>query len=268
MAVDESAQLKQRIASGFSDAAATYDTVLPYFATFARHLIDVASPIPSDRVLDVACGRGAMLRELLRRCSFETPPVGIDIAPGMVDQLREDGVDAELRVMDVEQLGFEDGSFDLVTCGFGVFFFPDPVKAQAEIRRVVAPGGRFVASLFTNGTGTYPWHREILAELGRPPRPPSPVSWADGLVDVLAEVGFGPVEVARELRETFIFRDVDQFVAWQSSHGGRILLDALGSDGRARYRDLCAERLEAHRTDAGYEMTIGVTNVVAMTHPA
>lgn len=268
MTVDESDQVKQRIASGFSAAATTYDTVVPYFATFAGHLVDVASPTASDRTLDVACGRGAALRELLRRCAFTKPPVGVDLAIGMVDQLRSDGVDAELHVMDVEQLGFDDGAFDLVTCGFGVFFFPDPAVALAEIWRVLAPGGRFVASVFTDGTGTYPWHGEVLEDLGRPPRRPSPVSKPDGLIKILGEVGFDAVELAMQVEERFVFRDVDEFIAWQSSHGGRILLDALDAGDRERYRDLCAERLNSHRIDAGYEMAVEVAVVSATRSPA
>ncbi len=122
-----------------------------------------------------------------------------------------------------------------------------------RVHRVSAPGGRFVASLFTAGSGTYAWHGDVLAELGRPPRRPSPVSRSDGLVEILADVGFDTVEVAKQVEERFVFRDVDQFIAWQSSHGGRILLDTLDDAGRDRYRDLCASRLRAHGVDDGYD---------------
>lgn len=268
MAPNESDRVKQRIESGFSAAAATYDTVVPYFATFARHLVDVASPTKSDRTLDIACGRGAVLRELLRRCAFTKRPVGVDLAPGMVDQLRSDGIDADIHVMDVGQLSFDDGAFDLVTCGFGVFFFPDPAAALAEVFRVLAPGGRFVASLFTTGTGTYEWHGEVLKDLGRPPRRPSPVSQSNGLVATLGDVGFDRADMATQAQERFVFRDVDAFVAWQSSHGGRILIESLDDAGRDRYRDMCDARLREHRIDAGHEMTIGVDVVVATRSPS
>jgi SAM-dependent methyltransferase len=263
VSADEAHQHKRRIASGFSAAAATYDTVVPYFATFAEHLVDVAKPTASDHALDVACGRGAVLRELLRRCAFVNRPVGVDLAPGMVEQLRSDGVDADLHVMDVEQLGFDDDEFDLVTCGFGVFFFPDPRAALMEIRRVLAPTGRFVASLFTAGTGTYRWHQYVLDELGLPARRPSPMARPAGLVDLLGDVGFDHIEVALQVQEQFVFCDVDEFIAWQSSHGVRMLLEALDNTGRDRYRELCEDRLRAHRVDAGYEMTIDVTVVAA-----
>ncbi len=40
-------------------------------------------------------------------------------------------------------LPFEDESFDIVLCQFGVMFFPDQIKGFAEILRVLRPGGRF-----------------------------------------------------------------------------------------------------------------------------
>ncbi len=260
---DETDGIKRRIASGFSAAATSYDTVMPYFETFAKHLVNVASPAKSDRTLDVACGRGAVLRELLRRCDFRMRPVGVDLAPGMVDQLRADGVDADLYVGDVEQLEFDKAAFDLVTCGFGVFFFPNPDLALAEVHRVTAPGGRFVASVFTAGSGTYPWLGEVYEELGTPPGLPSPVSRSLGLIETLRDVGFDTVSVATQVEERFVFRDVDEFIAWQASHGGRIRLDALDGADRERFRDSCAARLEAHRTDIGHEMIIGVDIVSA-----
>jgi SAM-dependent methyltransferase len=43
-------------------------------------------------------------------------------------------------------LPFADRSFDLVACQFGVMFFPDKAKGYAEMRRVLAPSGRVLAS--------------------------------------------------------------------------------------------------------------------------
>ncbi|WP_055722752.1 class I SAM-dependent methyltransferase, partial [Streptomyces niveiscabiei] len=48
------------------------------------------------------------------------------------------------RRADAQRLPFGDGEFDLVVCQFGVMFFPDRPAACAEVRRVLAPGGRFL----------------------------------------------------------------------------------------------------------------------------
>jgi SAM-dependent methyltransferase len=50
----------------------------------------------------------------------------------------------EWRQADAMNLPFADGAFDAVACQFGVMFFPDKVKAFAEARRVLAPGGVFL----------------------------------------------------------------------------------------------------------------------------
>jgi len=44
---------------------------------------------------------------------------------------------------DAQDLPFDDSTFDLVLCLFGVMFFPDKVRANAEAARVLRPGGRY-----------------------------------------------------------------------------------------------------------------------------
>ena len=50
----------------------------------------------------------------------------------------------EWRQGDALQLSFEDESFDVVVCQFGVMFFPDKPRAFAEARRVLKPNGVYV----------------------------------------------------------------------------------------------------------------------------
>ena len=49
---------------------------------------------------------------------------------------------------DAQDLPFDDATFDLVLCLFGVMFFPDKIRANAEARRVLQPGGRYVLVTF------------------------------------------------------------------------------------------------------------------------
>ena len=51
---------------------------------------------------------------------------------------------ATWRQADAMQLPFDDASFDLVACQFGVMFFPDRTAAYAEVARVLRPGGHFL----------------------------------------------------------------------------------------------------------------------------
>jgi ubiquinone/menaquinone biosynthesis C-methylase UbiE len=69
----------------------------------------------------------------------------------MVDALRRRASahpNIDVREMDAEALDFPDASFDAVTCGFGLMFFPNPARALAEMRRVLIKRGRFALSVW------------------------------------------------------------------------------------------------------------------------
>ena len=74
--------------------------------------------------------------------------LGVDLSPAMValaaQALSEAGLAGDTAVMDAERLDVADASYDVALCAFGLFFFPDPERAAAELARVAAPrrGGR------------------------------------------------------------------------------------------------------------------------------
>ena len=98
---------------------------------------------PDDDVLDVGCANGIHMRLLAGKCRRIT---GIDINQPMLDiartTLAEDGIgNASLERRSATDLGFADGSFDLV-CSFSTLtLVPDVERALHEIRRVLRPGG-------------------------------------------------------------------------------------------------------------------------------
>lgn len=64
----------------------------------------------------------------------------------MVSWAQERVTGATWQQADAQELGFADGSFDLVVCQFGIMFLPDKRRALAETARVLSPGG---SALFT-----------------------------------------------------------------------------------------------------------------------
>jgi ubiquinone/menaquinone biosynthesis C-methylase UbiE len=260
--------MKAGIAGVFGRAASSYDTAVPFFATFAAHLVTAAAPQRGERVLDVACGRGAVLLRAAAAVGPDGSAVGIDLAPEMVEAARGDAVamgldNVDVRVGDAERLDIDDGAFDVALCGFGVFFFPDPHAALREVHRVLGPGGRFAASTFLDGVAGFPWAPEVAKELGKVHAPPrSPVLTAPGLRAALEEVGFG-ASSTQLVGGRFVFRDVDHYVGWHWTQGGRRLLEQLDDDELRRYRELSAARLEAHACDGGYELVTRVEITVA-----
>ncbi len=93
------------------------------------------------KVLDVACGTGDMVMELLRQgCSV----TGVDLSMEMMAIAKQKAPQAEYRLADVERLPFGDASFDAVTCAFGVRNFVHLEQGLGEMLRVLKPGGRMV----------------------------------------------------------------------------------------------------------------------------
>lgn len=96
---------------------------------------------PGERVLDVACGAGAVTSLTAQATGPAGRVVGLDISPEMLAVARQvkgqDGSAAiEWREGSADALPFADGSFDAVICQLGLMFFPDRVAALREMRRV------------------------------------------------------------------------------------------------------------------------------------
>ncbi len=116
---------------------------------FEPYAIDLAARVAArrpQRVLEVAAGTGVVTRRLAAALPESATIVATDLNPAMLEQARAVGGarPIEWRPADAMQLPFEDASFDLVVCQFGVMFFPDKAKAFAQARRVLRPGGAFL----------------------------------------------------------------------------------------------------------------------------
>lgn len=110
-----------------------------------RKIVKMVAAQAPVSILDVATGT-ADLAIALKRTVAAARVVGADLSPEMVqigrDKVARLGLDIELQVADVENLGFEDGSFDAVTAAFGVRNFEDTVAGLREMYRVLNSTGR------------------------------------------------------------------------------------------------------------------------------
>lgn len=119
-------------------------------------------------VLDVGCGAGAFLRLVAERGAA---PHGIDASEALIAFARRRLPDADARVGEMENLPWEDDSFDLVT-GFNSFFFADDmVAALREAGRVAKPGAPVVIQVW--GAHEH-CDLEAMKQVARPFLPPRP----------------------------------------------------------------------------------------------
>jgi SAM-dependent methyltransferase len=126
--------------AGWDRASARYEECWDDTSVFVEALLEAAAVTGGMRLLDVACGPGIVSEAASARGA---EPVGLDVAPGMVERARRRCPALTFVEGDALALPFEDGSFDAVTMNFGILHLSDPETAVAEAARVLAPGGRF-----------------------------------------------------------------------------------------------------------------------------
>jgi SAM-dependent methyltransferase len=102
-----------------------------------------------QRVLEVGCGAGT---DLVRFARGGADVTGVDIAPSAIELARKNfdiqGLTADLRVADGEQLPFDANSFDLVYAHGVVQYTSNPGALVAECHRVLRPGGEAVFQVY------------------------------------------------------------------------------------------------------------------------
>jgi SAM-dependent methyltransferase len=100
------------------------------------------------RILDIGCGGGANIARMLRLWP-QSFVEGVDYSPESVKMSRRKnkallGTRCAVREGDVSALPYENGAFDAATAFETVYFWPEPARAFAEVRRVLRPGGMFL----------------------------------------------------------------------------------------------------------------------------
>ena len=101
---------------------------------------------PTESILDLGCGDGQLT---LRLASTGACVVGVDVSPEMVAAARSRGIDAHEG--SAESLPFANQSFDAVFSNAALHWVRDQDAMMAEVRRVLRPGGRFVAEMGGHG---------------------------------------------------------------------------------------------------------------------
>ena len=117
----------------------------PYAALLARR----AAGFQPRRILETAAGTGVVTAALAQALP-DAEIVATDLNQPMLDVAAErvTAPNVEFREADALALPFDDGSFDLVVCQFGVMFFPDKVAGNAEARRVLRDGGHYLVAIW------------------------------------------------------------------------------------------------------------------------
>lgn len=150
----------RRVAGVFHSVAAKYDVMndLMSFGVhrlWKRFTISLAGPRKGDHVLDLAGGTGDLAARFAHEVGRDGLVVLSDINASMLEEGRrrtlDQGLAANLRFAQInaEKIPFPDGSFDIVTIGFGLRNVTDKNAALREMYRVLKPGGRLLVLEFS-----------------------------------------------------------------------------------------------------------------------
>ncbi|HSK14930.1 MAG TPA: methyltransferase domain-containing protein [Gaiellaceae bacterium] len=174
----------------FGVLARDYDRLRPVDANWREvaGAIAEAGEVTGSRVLDVGCGTGRLAAALADRGARVW---GVDPSDGMLAQARAvAGRKVGLKQGRAEELPFKDGWFDCAVLRLVVHLVDRP-RAFAELRRVLAPGGRVVIATFAPGHFEWYWLVRVfpqVAEIDRRRFPSTAV-----LARELEEAGFAAV---------------------------------------------------------------------------
>lgn len=103
------------------------------------------------QVLDVACGGGKWLKLLAERGA---QIAGVDIADRAIDYCKQTVVQGEFHVAAAEEMPFESGRFDVITCMGSLEHFADKSRALGEMQRVAKPTAKFLLLVPNAGFAT------------------------------------------------------------------------------------------------------------------
>ncbi len=132
------------------DAAKIYEAVyLPaLFDEWCPLVVEAANIQTGHRVIDVACGTGALAITVSERIGPKGTTVGIDINEGMLNIARSKSSSVEWLKSPAELLPFEDDSFNCVVSQFGLMYFENQENAIREMIRVLQPGGSLAVAVW------------------------------------------------------------------------------------------------------------------------
>ncbi|GCE30793.1 hypothetical protein KDA_62770 [Dictyobacter alpinus] len=196
------------------------------YGVATRQMLEAAYLKPGNQVLDVAAGTGDQSLAAARLVGPEGSLLAIDIAQEMLNVAarlaKEEGLgNLMMRTMNAEQLDLPDNRYDAVISRFGLMLISNQRQALLEIRRVLKPGGRLAALVWSK-----PEHNPLFAPYvtfvnnaweaehsGEKASDPFSLADQDFFVRTLETAGLREVQI-HVIKLTFHFPTFDVLTSW------------------------------------------------------
>jgi ubiquinone/menaquinone biosynthesis C-methylase UbiE len=263
--------LKSELRNTWESAASGWAKWEHVFATglsgVTEELIDMADIRPGMRVLDLACGAGSQSIQAARRVGPTGKVVASNISGTMLEHVRQNAARAGVRNIETLECAADEldealGSFEAAICRLGLMLFPSPREVLKGVQRVLAPGARFAALVFTTPASN-PVMSQPMAILLRhagksPPAPGQPGLFALGdqgaLERLMQDSGLGNVRT-EVVRAAFVLPGAsDALQLLQEAAGAyRAVVADLGAAEKSRAWSEVHECLKQFEGGGGFE---------------
>lgn len=261
-----SEEQKQKVTALFDMASEGYDcTGLRFFVKSADWLIENMRFEGNESLLDIATGTGNVAIAAARKLG-NGKVTGIDLSEKMLQKAVDKALEMDLRNVsfkrcDIEDMGFEDHSFDAACCAFGLFFLPDMENGLRCITKALKPGGKLAMTSFTSSL-MKPLRGMMLDGIRKYGVEPSPLSSMrldspDKINDLLSKAGYQDIDIQSRqmgyyLKNSLEWRDV------LLNSGYRGLLSQLSPDDLQQFMDEHLKEVEGVADENGIWLEVEV----------
>ena len=132
-----------------------YSTNKQGFGNWLFELMNISS---AGKILEVGSGNGDFWQSNVKMLKATTKLVLSDFSDGMVELMCEkyDQENIDIMQINIQDIPFEDNSFDLIIANAMLYHVPELEKALGEVKRVLKPSGKFFASTYgENGLSSF-----------------------------------------------------------------------------------------------------------------
>jgi ubiquinone/menaquinone biosynthesis C-methylase UbiE len=230
-------------------------------------MMDMAEIKAGSRVLDVAAGAGGQTLAVARRVGVTGSVVATDISPGILERAAENAKKAgfdnvQTKVVDGEEMDFQEGSFDAAISRVGLIYFPDQQRALKAILQALRSGGKFATITYSTPENNPFFSVPVGIIRSRanlpPPVPgqPGPFSLgADGVLQsVLSQAGFKDVQVI-QISSPVQMQTAAECTRFERESFGALhqMLSGLGDEEKKAAWDEIEAQLGAFQGPSGFE---------------
>jgi SAM-dependent methyltransferase len=239
-------------------------------------MLEMAGITSGHHVLDIAAGAGEQSITAAKKVGVAGYVLATDISSNILEYARQMAQQAgvnniETKVMDGEQLTLEDETFDAVISRVGLIYFPDQQKALKEMLRVLKPGGKIAAIVYSTPEKNkfFSVPMSIIRNLAKLPPPlpgqPGPFSLGgEGILEkAFSQAGFKSV-TAKLVDAPLLFPSARECLQFEKESFGALhqMMGSLSDPEKSAVWEEIERALQTFETENGFigpcEMLVAV----------